>query len=222
MLVSKFIDRDFEPLRVDVSIEEALFRMEEMDVDCLPVVDRTTDKLSGEVSEALLKRLKDRQARIASVQLQEAVLVYEDQHIFEAIRQMLQHEVRLLPVVDKEMTYQGAICKKDILEALSSLLNLAELGSILTIEMEQRDFTLSEIVHLIELEGAKILGIGVETPTPDSQRFRVSVKLNVRDVEAVMAALRRYGYHVSGETEAYSEESDLEARANALLHYLDI
>ena len=221
MLVNQFIDRRFEPLNADNTIEDALNRMQELDIDRLPVVDHLAGKLIGEVTDTQLMEQPVPEAPISSVQLKEAAPVYEDQHIFEAIRHMLQQEVRMLPVVDQDMTYEGAICKKDVLEALSDLLNLAELGSILTIDMEQRDFTLSEIVHLIELEGAKILGIGVETPTATSQHFRVSVKLNIRDVDAVTSALHRYGYHVSTDSD-HADENDLESRANALLHYLDI
>ena len=131
---------------------------------------------------------------------------------------MLQHELRLLPVVDEEWTFLGILTKEQVLESLSRMLNLAEFGSVITVEIERIDFSISEIVQIIETEGAKILGVTVET----EQKFEVSFKLNLKDVSRVVAGLRRYEYQVLAQSESTVFGEDLEHRADELLKYIDM
>ncbi|NIT55918.1 MAG: CBS domain-containing protein, partial [Aliifodinibius sp.] len=74
----------------------------------------------------------------------------------------------------------------------------------------------------IEAEGAKILGVAVESPDSNHQAFEVSVKLNLKDISRVTAALKRYGYSVVTESESTVLENDLEHRADELLKYIDM
>lgn len=222
MLASRFINKKISPLRADDTITHAIDVMDEHDIGNLPVVNKTTEKLIGQIKRENLEAIEDKSAHISTVDLGEAIKVFERQHVFEAVRLMLKYEIRLLPVVDDDMTYKGVICKKEVLEALTRLLNLSELGSIITIEMERRDYTLSEIVQLIENEGVKILGIAVETPSAQDDRFKVSIKLNRQDIANVSSALRRYGYDIITETHSDVLEIDYEARAGELLRYLDM
>jgi ACT domain-containing protein len=102
------------------------------------------------------------------------------------------------------------------------MLNLSEYGSIITIELGERDFMLSEIVNLIESEGGKILGLTVETPERADDTIRVSVKLSVKEINRIVATLRRYDYLVSTETRDETVDVDMRSRASELMHYLDI
>ncbi len=222
MLIKKFTKNDIETLSTSSSVRKALEKMDQHEVNMYPVVAEDTGKLLGMVKRSSLERIEDGQAKLEGMELQEGISVEEGKHIFEAIRLVLKHEVRMLAVVDAERKYQGLIRKQEIMEALSGLLNLSELGSILTIEMEQYDYTLTKLIELIETEGAKILGLAVETPTGQDNRFRVSIKLNTQKTGNVTATLRRFGYHVTTNTENDFSEIDYQARASELLHYIDM
>lgn len=221
MLAKQALDNQIAPLTADEAVPDAIERMRELGTNVLPVVESTTRKLIGLVHIDQLTNNEGLQS-IADVSLQEPVKIYETQHIFEAIRLMLMHELRLLAVVNKELTLQGMICKSEVLETLTNMLNLTEFGSVITIELVQRDFTLSEIVHIVETEGAKILGITVETPEMDQKIFEVSIKLNLKDVSRVAAALRRYEYTVITDSGNEVYEMDIETRADELIKYLDM
>lgn len=224
MQTGKAIQNDISPISVSETIKEALGRMENHQVKTLPVVDPTTRKLIGQLNIDQLKAAEDQSRPVSDLELNEAVKIYRGQHIFEAARFMLQYEMKLVPVVDDDWTFRGFIKKKKVLESLSHMLNLSEFGSVITIELNQRDLTLSEIVHLIESEGAKILGITVETPSTDKDKdsFKISVKLNLKDVSRVAATLRRYDYTVVTESGNEVYGMDLESRADELIKYLDM
>lgn len=222
MLANKSILKtDFQPLEAGDAVAEILDRLQGEVVNPLPVVDGTTQKLVGQVRyEQLLEA--DEQAKISDLKVGDVVKVFEGQHIFEAARLMLQYELQLLPMVDNESTFLGVIMKERVLESISEMLNVVESGSVITVELEPIDFSISEIVQIVETEGAKILGVTVESPSDGQQNFEVSFKLNLKDTSRVTAALKRYDYSVLIESESTVFGNDLEHRADELLKYIDM
>lgn len=222
MLANKSITKsEFKPLRGSDTVEEVRDRLEQEEVNALPVVDPTTQKLIGQIDSDQLLEAEDDQ-NISELRMDKAIKIYEGQHIFEGVRLMLQYELHLLPLVNKESSFLGVITKQQILESISKMMNLEQKGSVLTIEIEPIDFSLSEIVQIIEAEGAKILGVAVESTDGNHQAFEVSVKLNLEDISRVTAALKRYGYTVLVESESTVLENDLEYRADELIKYIDM
>lgn len=222
MLANKsLITSGIEPLTGTDTVETVIKEMQEKEVTTLPVINKATQKLIGQITLSYLEQ-QDAAQSLSDLELDEAVKIYVGQHIFEAARLMLQYEVRLLPVVDQEWTFQGFMTKQQVLEALSRMLNLAEFGSVITIELDRVNFSISEIVQLIETEDAKILGVTVERPDKNDQQFEVSFKLNVKDVSRVAAALRRYDYSVITQSGSTVFGEDLEERADELLNYIDM
>ena len=222
MLVAEAINTDTRVLCSKDSVAQALEQMTELQVDRLPVIDETNNELVGQVTRNALEQLAEGSTLICDLELEKPIVIFNSQHLFHAVRLMLQHEMGMLPVVDDEWIFQGVIQKHQVLESLGQMLNLTEYGSIITIELKQRDLTLSEIVQLIETEGGKILGITVETPNEKRKKYEVSVKLNLQDVSRVASSLRRYGYTILTETKSETHNIDLETRADEFLKYLDI
>jgi CBS-domain-containing membrane protein len=221
MLAKQALNNDIEPLGAQDTLSEGKRLMKELEVSTLPVIDRTTRKLRGQVSLNHLNAADDSD-NISDLELDEAVKIYLEQHIFEAARLMLEHEMRLIPVVDNELTFQGYLGKLEVLETLTHMLNIPEAGSVITVELKQRDFTLSEIVHLIETEGAKILGVTVEMPEIRKGIYEVSIKLNLQEISRVAATLRRHDYTVLTDSSNEVYSVDVESRADELIKYLDM
>lgn len=222
MLIQKStIDTSVTPVTADDTVENVRSRMKEEQVNTLPVIDQTTKKLVGQIHIKTLEDA-DSQNRISDIDLKDPVKLYIGQHIFEAARLMLQYELEMLPVVDKEWSFKGILTKNAVMDSLFRMLNLAEEGSVILVEVSRADFSLSEIVQIIETEGAKILGLTVETPDNKDQHFEVSLKLNLQDVSRVVAALRRYEYRVVTQTESTVFGEELEERADELLKFINM
>lgn len=215
------INTELTPLTVDHSVLDALAKMDEVKSDIYPVVKPEDQILVGQLRRSDIEGL-DPATGISVLELEDPVKIFDTQHLFEAARLMLQYELRLVTVVDQDMKFVGIIQKQRVLESLTGLLNLAAYGSVITIELDRRDFTLSEIVQLIETEGAKILGITVETPENEEGIFKVSIKINLQDTTRVTSALRRYDYEVTTESSTEMYGFDLESRADELIKYLDM
>lgn len=223
MLAHQLIQTDLEPLLEQDRVAAAIEQMDAMQVTCLPVIEAAGNKLIGQVRRNELRGSDDSQARVGNLTLEEPVKVFLRQHVFEAARLIYQYELQMIPVVDEETAYVGMLTKKRILEELPKMMNLDANGSILTIELDKIDFTLSEIVHLIEVEGAKILGLTVERPQQEGENFRVSVKINLKDASRITSALKRHDYHVVVDDASRDVFGfDMENRADELLKYIDM
>lgn len=222
MLALKILNQQFTPLAPSDSAAKALAKMDAWHAVCLPVVEETTRKIIGQIRLEQLIDLPDESIAISTLDLEPAVSVFEHQHVFEVARQMLAHEIRLIPIVDHDFIYLGIAEKKEVLEAFSEMLNVSVFGSVIAVELQSKDYTLSEMVRLIETEDARILGVAVETPAETNETFQISFKLNVRDTSGISNSLRRHGYSVISESQSELLQFDMSDRADELMRYLDV
>lgn len=222
MLAKEIINNDFVPLHPMSPVSAALAKMDAWQTSSVPVVEPITNKLIGHILfEDVADRI-DESSPVSDLDIRTPIYTLENQHIFEVARQMLQHEVRILSVIDYSETYLGVIEKKNVLEALTNMLNVTVDGSVITVQMAKSDFTLSELIHLIETEEARILGLTVE-PSKDLATFlEVSIKVNSQETSAITSSLRRHGYLVTTSNRADLVQIDLSTRADELMRYLDV
>ena len=220
MQAQEILNIDIAPLQTEDTVGLALSKLETLHVSKLPVVEN--GKLIGMISLETLIEIDNDSLLIKELPLEEPIFIDKDTHLFEATRKMLSLELYILPVVNSSHDFLGVIKKREVLEALGDLFNLETLGSVFTIEMTPYDFTLSELVRIIEIEDAKIMGVAVQKPNEHSDFYRVSVKLNIEDSSAVSSALQRYGYVVTSQFSSLTMEKDFSDRADELIRYLDL
>ncbi|MFP8489342.1 CBS domain-containing protein [Gracilimonas sp. Q87] len=221
MLVKEILNTDISPLKLTDNVATALMKIELLHSNKFCVVDEE-DKVIGMASLEKLIEVVDEESTLDEVELDKPLTVPKDQHLFEASRVMLAKELFLIPVVDEEMYFQGMIKKRDLLSALGDAFNLSSFGSVIAVEMAQGDFTLADLVRIIEMEGVKILGVAVQQPRAENPSYRISFKLNIEDSSAISSSLRRFGYTIISEANSKALENNFSDRADELIRYLDI
>ncbi len=222
MLAKELLNRDFNPLEPLSPISLALAKMDAWQTSSLPVVEPLTSRNIGHILFEDIANQLDESKLVSELNIRPPFYTYHNQHIFEVARQMLQHEVRLVPVVDHAEQYIGVIEKKKVLEALSKMLNLNTEGSVIAVHMARADFTLSEIVHLIETEGAKILGLTVNPSAEMEAYLEISIKVSSEETSAITSSLRRHGYTALTTNKSDLMQLDLSSKADELIRYLDV
>jgi len=222
MLAKQILNNSFTPLITTDRASSALAKMEAWQTANIPVVDPATRKVIGQITLGMLNDLPDESVAISDFDLDPPIFAYENQHLFEVARQMLAKEVRFIAVVDDFESVVGIVEKKDLLEAFSSMLNISNIGSVISVDIGKADYTLTKIVNIIETEGAKILGLTVEHIPGTEATIRVSIKLNLQDTSAVISSLNRYGYLTTSENRDDLLQVDMSSRADELLRYLDL
>jgi predicted transcriptional regulator len=221
MIVNEILNIEIAPLKVSDPVSLALTKLDLLHINKFVVVN-DDNKIEGMISIETLAEVVNEETPLSELPLEDIISVPNSQHLFETTRQMFANELYVLPVADADRNFLGLVRKREVLNALNEIFNLSSYGSVLTIELAQIDYTLSDIVRIIETENAKILGVAVQQPNDEMDSIRVSIKLNLEDSSVVSAALRRYGYVIISEDRSESMENNFSDRADELIRYLDI
>lgn len=220
MKVRDAIHTDTPALHTTDTVGEALGALMEHHIRHLPVIDADR-QLVGIVSEKALMTADAHEATIEALVSRQPVAVYRSDHVFDAARTMVRHELSTVPVVDGDQQYMGLIRRHDIFDTFAQMLATQESGAILALEVDPRDYALAKLVHLIEQNEAKVLAVASEMPSQtDVGKLRVTLKLNVVDTTRLRHVLEHNGYDVVA---SFGDEDDeMLDRIEAFMHYLEV
>lgn len=221
MLAKELMSINMPSIRTSNSGIEALAIMDEYKVSHLPIVNNT--KLLGIISDTDIFNLKMPEEPIGNHNLSlESTFVLEHDHIYLIAEVMDRLKLSLLPVVNNDIEYVGAIEIKTLTSALTKMLSLAGPGGIICLHVKEVNYSMLEIARIVEDGGAKILSSSVVMDR-DTLMYVVTLKLNREDVTSEIKAFERYGYNVeSWYMENGMLDSVLQERYDSLVRFLDI
>lgn len=146
--------------------------------------------------------------------------IYDDRHVFDALRIFKDTHLTLLPVLDKNNKFLGTVTASSLIEYLAKALSVSDPGALIILEMGVNDFVFSEMARIMEENDAKILNLIVLTEE-DSSHIIVSVKINLIDAGPVVQTLERFGYNIVGSFNNKNDDAVRE-RFESFMKYLNI
>ena len=93
-------------------------------------------------------------------------------------------------------------------------------GSIITLEMNIRDYSMVEIAKIVESDDAKILASYL-TSSIDTTKLEVTIKVNKTDITRILHTFSRYDYTVTASYNESEYYEDLKQRYEAFMRYLN-
>lgn len=221
MLAAELIDPMLPALKLTDTVGQALEWMQEHRIGQLAVTDQGEYK--GLVSEDLLLDVADDERLLRDVmRLYEQVYVYENQHLLEMLSLLLQNPLEVLAVISEIREFMGSVSAQDLLKQFARELGIQEVGAILILNIDERDYSMAEISRLVESNNIKIVGSYFTSAAygmPD--RSRLTLKLNRRDISPVVSTLERFGYQIEAAFSNTPIESIDQERLDSLLRYLN-
>ncbi len=220
MLVSELITDEIPPLKITDTVEMALDWMEQFKVSHLAVVkDR---ELMGVVSETDLMDYEHPEQKIGDIKVPMVKpVIHHNQHTYDLVKLMNSLGLTLIPVLDENEKYKGCITLKGIVQNLSKMTAIQNPGGVIVLEMNQNDYSVTQIGNIIEGNDAKILSLHVSS-VPDSVKVEVTIKVNVEDLSRILQTFNRYNYTVKATFHHSDFENGLRDRLNEFLHFLNI
>lgn len=208
------------PLRTSDTGLLALAIMEDLKVMHLPIVNN--EEYLGMVSQTDIISLNTPEEALGNHDVSiDRSYVYIDQNIFEIIRLVSSLSLTLIPVLDRKNNYVGIITLSDLVKKFAEITSADNPGGVIILEVNNNDYSLTEISNIVESNDAKILSVCVTT-FPESTKLEISLKLNKMDITSVLQTFYRYNYNV---TATFYEEEDndvLKERFDSLMNYLNI
>ncbi len=147
--------------------------------------------------------------------------VFASGHPFEALRVAHQQNLSVLPVVDNENTYLGAITKDNLLRYITENSGVDNPGGIIVVELDPRDYSLSEIARICESEEVIIISTQIAT-NKVTGKIEVTLKTNRTDLQGLASSFERHNYSV---LQVYGEQThyeDMLDRYQLLMNYINM
>jgi hypothetical protein len=95
-------------------------------------------------------------------------------------------------------------------------------GAIIVLELNERDYSLSQIAQIIESNDIKVISLYV-TSSADSTKLEVTIKLNSNEISSIIRTFERYNIPVKTWTAgADSLDRFNQERLDLLIKYLNI
>ena len=219
MLNKELISATIPTLNLNDTVQQALDLMSEFNVLQLPVV--TDGKYLGLIFEDDLMNLDER-ANLKTFDTHfSKVAVHANTHFIEAVQILNDYNLSLVPVVDKENEFVGTIAAIDLLKELGKTTGASEPGGLIVLEMEQRNFSFSELAKLVETNDAQITQLNSYWDNNTSSFF-VAIKINKFEISDIVATFQRYEYQVKYYFGEELYENELRSNYDHLMNYLNI
>lgn len=219
MTAAQLISYDIPPLKLTDTGEKALEWMEEFKVKDLPVIEDRN--YVGIIEESDVLDRNNLEDKIKSYNLNfRKPFIYQHQHLFEAISQLVENDVDVLPVLNQENEFLGLITTKAIIEFFSQTVSIDNLGSIITLELNVKDYSLAEISKIVESDDAKILASFI-TSHKDSTKLEVTLKINKTDITRILHTFERFSYTVTASYNESEYHQDLRNRYDEFMRFLN-
>lgn len=219
MIAGNVISNVIIPLRTSDTGDEALSIMSDFYVKHLPIVNN--QQLLGTISEDDILE-NDVEEPVGSYSLSMLKpYVKENDHIYEVMRMLAEYNLTVIPVVDFEDNYKGLISQDDLLRYFANTGSFKEPGSIIVLEMNKRDYSLSEISRIVESENAAILSSFITTNLSSTQ-VDVTLKINRQNIHSIIATLQRFEYDIKASFNEAEYLDSLQERYDALMSYLNV
>lgn len=220
MLNKELISGSIPTLAPNDSVSHALQLMADYHFSHLPVVEE--DAFLGLVNEDELLSAADDQLSIKQNSIPLAMVsVQSNSHFTEAVRLANDYKLSIVPVVDEQAVWVGAISRVELLKALARISGIDEPGGIIVLEMEQRNFSFSELSKLVETNDAQLTQLNTYFDK-DAGVFFVTLKVNKFEISDIVATFQRYEYTVKYYFGEELYENELKSNYDHLMNYLSI
>lgn len=221
MLARNLISDVVPALKTSDTGEQALNWMEIFRVKHLPIVNH--QQFLGLISDQDIYNLNDPVAAIGNHELSlTRPFVSDNQHIYEVIEVLSRLKLTLVPVLSEDSNYLGVITQEDLTREFANLSAMQHPGGIIVLEMNDNDYSLTEISNIVESNNARILSLYVSN-LPDSKKLSVTLKINSTDINAILQTFNRYNYTISA---SYMSSKDMDEfyqdRFDEFLNYLNV
>lgn len=219
MTIQALLDTSVRPLYADDTPQHAMNVLLDSLYAHLPVVDEE-DHLIGLVTEQQVMEALGSAETVRDCVSGAPVSAVPETHYFNAGRDIADHDVDLLPVTDSSGRYLGVVTRADLFSVFARMLGTDRRGAILVLEIEPRDYSMAQLLHIIEQNDVKVLAMASEQENQDT--LRITLKLNIRDATRTRHMLDHHGYNVVAAFNEAASREDIQDRAREFMRYLEV
>ena len=221
MLAKDLISDVVPSLRTSDSGQKALYWMDIFRISHLPIVNN--EDFLGLISDKDVYDSNMAEEPIGNHNLSLfSPFVTENQHVYEVIELASRLNLTIVPVLDHNNHYKGAVTLNDLIHYFADFTALKEPGAIIVLDMNVLDYSLSQIAQIVESNDAKILSMYISSHSA-STRMELTLKINRNDLTSIIQTFTRYNYTIHSTFMDHDDMDSLyENRYEMFMKYLSI
>ncbi len=220
MFAFDLISSQIPSLSLTDKIGEVLLLMSKIKVEQLPVTAK--GEYVGLVEELTLKEKEDKESLISG--LSDPLwkpAIDKEAHFFDVLKVMNNFQLDVLPVIDQEIRYHGAITSENFLKAVVPFNSFSHEGSLLILKMVESDYMLSKIATAAEREDVSLLGVHT-LKDEKTGILQVLLKTNRFHLDSFITSLEYLGYEVAYRFDKKEDEESIQKNYEHLMNYINM
>jgi CBS domain-containing protein len=220
MLTRELISPSLPILHLHDKVFNALQMMNDCHVTHLAVDD--DGKYVGTVNEEFLMQAPDDTVEIR--ELKESFPAYsvnQNDHFLKALQLAVENRLSVVPVINDDKELLGVVSYREMLKQASEFVNVKDPGGLIVLEMENTNYSFSEISRLVETNDAQITQLNTYTD-PQTGMMQVTIKINKTEISDIVATFQRYEYNVKYYFGEELYENELRTNYDNLMNYLKL
>jgi len=143
-----------------------------------------------------------------------------NQHLFDIIEVLEKNNLSVVPVLDKRNQYLGVITSRKLMYTIGKSATIQSAGGVIVLEMNNHDYSLTEIASIVESNNTKILSSYIISK-PNTTDIEVTMKLNKKDITQIIKDFERREYKVSASYKEEEADGDFTERYESLMRFLN-
>jgi acetoin utilization protein AcuB len=220
MLTRELISPSLPTLHLSDKVFNALQMMNDCHVSHLAVID--DGKYVGMVNEEGLMQAPDDTAEIREMKEHfPTFFVNANDHFLKALQLAVENRLSVIPVIDENKDLLGVVSYREMLKKASEFMNVKDPGGLIVLEMENNNYSFSEISRLVETNDAQITQLNTYTE-PQTGLMQVTIKINKTEISDIVATFQRYEYNVKYYFGEELYENELRSNYDNLMNYLKL
>lgn len=220
MLTRELISPSLPVLHLQDKVFNALQMMNDCHVSHLAVDNE--GKYVGIISEEALMQAPDDTLEIRELNgTLPAFFVNENDHFLKALQLAVENRLSVVPVIDENKDLIGVVSYREMLKQASDFMNVKDPGGLIVLEMENANYSFSEISRLVETNDAQITQLNTSTD-PQTGLMQVTIKINKTEISDIVATFQRYEYNVKYYFGEELYENELRSNYDNLMNYLKL
>lgn len=126
----------------------------------------------------------------------------------------------IIPVLDDENAYIGYYEIADIIKFFNETPFLKEPGGIIIVEKDIPNYSMGQIVQIVESNNGRVLGVFISDANGD--KIQITVKIALGGMNEIIQTFRRYDYEIISQHQEDNYINSLKERSDYLDKYLNI
>jgi predicted transcriptional regulator len=216
--ISDYINNDYKAIESSESIVDTQDFFDELQFSHFPVVEESI--YIGSIAADDVETFDAHKAIADYRYALEGFYARNSMIWLDVLEVFAKHQTNLVPVLDDKNQYIGYYELADVMKFFNETPFLKEQGGIIVVQKNIVDYSMGQIIQIIESNNGKLLGAFISESTIDS--VQVTVKIASGSINEIVQTFRRYDYDIISKHAEDNYITNLKERSEYLDKYLNI